>query len=712
MPRPDDFEQLLADSLGLANRDADERAIALAERAFLSAHYQKRTPAQTAAIPVVLSGRDLLLAAPTASGKTEAAFIPIAARISQDRTGGMCIYVAPTRALLNDVAARVTPALATMHLRFALRHGDSALPKEYEDLAFLMTTPESLDYLLTAAPNLVRRVQWAILDEIHQLYGSARGEQLRFLMKRLDLLSGRHVQTIAMSATVADPAALRDWLFKGTADLSQIETRRELDVEVRYGPLATCLRQTIMTGEHQKVLVFANSRRRCEELHQAVAGIDVFETYVHYSSLSRSERLAVERGFARSNLAICVATSTLELGVDIGSVELVVLADPPVDTAAFLQRAGRAGRRDSRSKVVCLAESPESLLLAMAGALLASEGKLEANNLGPTLGVVVQQIFSYMASKANHRAHPSEFERLFSHTDSNVVEQLEIIIQSLVDQDYLDYDPVWNSYTAGQALEAILNSPTVHSNIMDGGGGIAVYAGNRSIGSVSGSPGEISEGKVMVMGGRYWEVIRLDADRLTVMPSPPVSGATTPRWSSRGGATVGRMMAQRCLEIVSMNARGQLKLDDGSERVLEGLRDVLGGNLGNSMPYWRDKRSVETVTFAGDLGNALLSLIFRDNGLKCRPTRGRKFMSLASNRPLNPSLIPSEAGSVQALAQRHWRTLASYAEQASFSSLLPTAQRKAEVLAQVTSPEILNFVVGFRRKRAFEVDVPWPGDPG
>src|SRR5439155_21883904 len=100
-------------------------------------------------------------------------------------------------------------------LKFAVRHGDSPLHGQREDISFLLTTPESLDFLLKAAPQLVQRVEWAILDEIHQLYGTARGEQLRFLMGRVAQQARRRIQTIAMSATVADPEALRDWLFKG-----------------------------------------------------------------------------------------------------------------------------------------------------------------------------------------------------------------------------------------------------------------------------------------------------------------------------------------------------------------------------------------------------------------------------------------------------------------------------------------------------------------
>ena len=117
---------------------------------------------------------------------------------------------------------------------------------------------------------------------------------------------------------------------------------------------------------------------------------------------------------------------------------------------------------------------------------------------------------------------------------------------------------------------------------------------------------------------------------------------------------------------------------------------------------------MESATFAGDLGNAVLSLLFKESGVNCRPTKGRRFMSLVSNRPLNPAAIPSERGLLEDLVQRHWKALATYAEQGSFSSLLPATQRKSEILAQVnTDAELLHFIVEFRNKKAVHVGVPW-----
>ncbi|MDP2857796.1 MAG: DEAD/DEAH box helicase, partial [Bacillota bacterium] len=121
MPPEDDFERLIAESLGLGDRAAEARYLAIVERVFLSQHYQQRTDAQSAAIPAVLRGNDVLLVAPTASGKTEAALIPIATKFLAEKSEGLCVYVAPTRALLNDIVARVGPSLERLHLMYAVR---------------------------------------------------------------------------------------------------------------------------------------------------------------------------------------------------------------------------------------------------------------------------------------------------------------------------------------------------------------------------------------------------------------------------------------------------------------------------------------------------------------------------------------------------------------------------------------------------------------
>lgn len=710
MPPEDEFERLVAETLALRRNVDDDRRLAMVKRAFLSQHCQQLTEAQSVAIPSVIHGDNVLLVAPTASGKTEAALIPIATCLVAEGSQGLCIYVAPTRALLNDIMARVGPPLERLHLRYAVRHGDSPLPKRVDELAFLFTTPESLDFLLRAAPSLLRRTSWAVLDEIHQLYGPPRGDQLRILLRRLEVLSGGRIQVVAMSATVAEPEQLASWLFRGRkARLHRVPATRELDVSVHLGPVEAGLRSLLSPQVAQKVLVFANSRRQCEELHRAADKAEPYASYVHYSSLSRAERLAVERGFARDAFAVCFTTSTLELGVDIGSVDLVALADPPTSVESFLQRSGRASRREKAIRVACLADSLVSLLVMLSAASLAIEGRLERAAPGSALGVTVQQVLSYISSKARHRFHPSELEKPLLEPGELSVKDLDTVLQSLVSRKLLEFDSSWNSYVVGPALAPIIDLPAVHSNIAEASDGLPVYHGNRRIGTVALSYHELREGRVMVFAGRHWRVIGVGEGQVRVVPSPSVDSPLMPRWDSRGRVPIGRLIAERCSEILCGRESVALpSMDSASEMALQRLRGTVGELCESKcLPFWSTSRYVESLTFAGEVCNVILALAFREAGVDCRPAKRREFIALQSDRPLDARTVPSDLGQVVALIDRHWRALSPYIYRSPFSATLPARLRRAETLAQVTSPDALDFIAGFHTKKAVRAVDPW-----
>lgn len=695
------FEHMISELLSLPRRGIESKSLALVKRVFLSQHYQKMTEIQSAAIPDIYDGKNVVIVAPAASGKTEAALIPVAARCLSESSLDLCIYIAPTRALLNDIVSRVGPSLERLHLTYTIRHGDIPLMKETDEIAFLFTTLESFDYLFKAAPRLLRRIRWAILDEIHQLYGTPRGEQLRILLHRLELLSGRSTQVVAMSATIANPDELRGWLFqKREANIHRVTSGRELQVRISYGPIELKLSSLLDPESVAKLLVFANSRRRCEELHQILSNVEPYDIYIHYSSLSWAERMAVEREFARKTYAIGIATSTLELGIDIGSIDKVVLADPPATVGAFLQRAGRGSRRHPWSRVECIVDSVESFLLSLSVACLAIEGSIESTNIFPIQGVVLQQILSYIASKTRKRFHPSELYRLFVNTGVIQSEQLQAILRTLVSTGLLDYDSSWNSYTVGPYLAGIIDFPTIHSNIAEASDGLPVYQGNRRIGTVSLSSHELREGKIMLLGGRYWKIVRLEKTSIGVLPSQRVDAPLMPRWHSGRRMPISHHIAQRCAEILSGTELPiSISLDDASRINLERLRVNFDGFCYKKiLPYWTTT-STETVTFAGELGNAILALIIAESGTYCRPAKGREFLSLQSDAPLDLHCIPNNPEQIKAIIQKHWRSLSSYTNQSPFSVMLPMQIRRDEIFSQLTRREVLAFIAGFHIKK-------------
>jgi len=423
--------------------------------------------------------------------------------------------------------------------------------------------------------------------------------------------------------------------------------------------------------------------------------------------------MAVEREFARRTYAICIATSTLELGIDIGSIDEVVLADPPSTVGAFLQRAGRGSRRHPWSRVECIVDSVESFLLFLAVASLAIEGAIEPTDVFPIQGVVLQQILSYIASKTRKRFHPSELHRLFVNTGEIQSEQLQAILRTLVSTGFLDYDSSWNSYTVGPYLAGIIDLPTIHSNISESSDGLLVYHGNRRIGTVSLSSHELHEGKVLLLGGRYWKIIRLDEAVIRVLPSQRVAAPLMPHWHSRGRMPVSRHIALRCADILfGKKLPTSILLDDESQIYLERLRANFHGFCHSKLlPYWTTTQSTESLTFAGEFGNAILALIITEAGTYCRPVKGREFLSLQSAIPINLKCIPNDLDQIKTIVQKHWRSLSSYANQSPFSAMLPMQIRRKEVVSQLIRREILEFIASFHSKELTRIRDPFMPPP-
>lgn len=320
------------------------------------------TPVQEEAIPVLLEGRGLLLVAPTASGKTEAVTAPLAERALDFPGQTFGLYVCPTRALANDLKGRLKERLRRCGLRLAIRHGERDTAAAREAPAFILTTPESLEVMLSS-PSAdrtwarVREVRAVVVDEAHQFFGTRRGLQLYFLLERLKGLAGRPLQRVCLSATVGDPRALAGF-FRGSdpkLEVRVVPGARALELRVGLvggtgaGP---ALSVPAWVGEivarHRKVLVFANTRAQCDwlcwRLEESGLGRRI-PVLLHYSSLDQEYRQGVERRFREEPRAVCVATSTLELGVDIGDVDAVAMWGAPHTVTGFIQRLGRGNRR-------------------------------------------------------------------------------------------------------------------------------------------------------------------------------------------------------------------------------------------------------------------------------------------------------------------------------------------------------------------------------
>jgi ATP-dependent Lhr-like helicase len=349
-------------------------------------------PFQEAVIEPVLAGRHLLILAPTAGGKTEAAFFPVLSRMLTEGWGGLSVlYVCPIRALLNNLDARLSRYCTLLGRRSALWHGDVAAGAKKAVLRdppdCLLTTPESLEVMLvspkTNAATFFANLRAVIVDEVHAFAGDDRGWHLLALLSRIERLCGREFQRIGLSATVGNPEELVDWLAGVCDGPRQVchppgAATAAADVRLDYvGSLESAAVVISRLHRGEKRLAFVDSRSRAEQLARELRSLGV-TTFVTHSSLSQEERRQAEEAFAGREDCVIVATSVLELGIDVGDLHRVIQIDAPATVSSFLQRMGRTGRRPGTCRnCLFLATDDDSLLRAAALVGLWSEGYVE-----------------------------------------------------------------------------------------------------------------------------------------------------------------------------------------------------------------------------------------------------------------------------------------------------------------------------------------------
>jgi ATP-dependent helicase Lhr and Lhr-like helicase len=379
----------------------------------LVAHHGSPNPVQLEAAAPLLDGRDVFIGSATASGKTIAYTAPLAELHCR---GGdepaRVVVVSPTRALVNDLARRLGERLAGVGIEVGRWTGDHHDGGRLHGITVM--TPEGLDSRLSRAPADLAGVRALVLDELHVLDGTARGDHLRILVQRLRVERrpprGSHpgdgpppLQVVAASATVPDPTRMAGRYLRDP-EIVTAGDRRAVRARIVHGRDVATIRDTL--GElaragARKVLVFCNARSEVEHLAHELAGRPPFghAVFAHHGSLARTARLQTERRFGRAPTAVCFATSTLELGIDIGDVDLVALTAVPPDVASLLQRTGRGGRRTTVNHVVCFAASPFERSVYRTLLTSQKQGRWLEGPVTFRPGVLVQQAVSIVQSR-------------------------------------------------------------------------------------------------------------------------------------------------------------------------------------------------------------------------------------------------------------------------------------------------------------------------
>jgi ATP-dependent helicase Lhr and Lhr-like helicase len=420
----------------------------------------KLLPIQRQAIPHILDGEDVIVIAPTASGKTEAVVAPITKRlIDSGWKKPSILYISPTRSLINDLYERLSPRLNQLGLLCGRRTGEY----RQTDVDLLLTTPESFDSMMVrgwvrntqnkVTGHLFQNIRVVVLDEIHLLQGNVRGEQLAWLLARLrrlllavqNLKNKQGLQICGLSATVADPQNIRrkylgrsakilddesghrNWSLlnfnKGVEEIivkksdsrekihdhiTLLSGNDKLQAKVIAKHIRSLYALRDISGQrlYKKILIFVGSRKKCDRLSANLSHEDLGPAtgtvFAHHGSLSKAEREKTEKALRMQPGALCVSTMTLELGIDIGDIDLIVLLEPPLDVQSLMQRIGRGCRRSNKINIWPIALSPIQRILFSG---LIKDGVASNLSSAPNpklISVFLQQITSYIKQSTRH----------------------------------------------------------------------------------------------------------------------------------------------------------------------------------------------------------------------------------------------------------------------------------------------------------------------
>lgn len=513
--------------------------------------FKQLTEIQKKAVPVIFQKRDSVVIAPTGSGKTECSVIPIFTRIRDSRKIGKIkvIYVTPLRALNRDVFRRITRYAEKNGLTIEIRHGDTPqsvrrkISNEPPDV--LITTPETLVILLTQKKMLdaLNELEWIIIDEVHELLSNERGAQLSLSLERLQLNAKFDITRIGLSATIGNIEDSAKFV-SGTKRKCQIirdTSVRKYDVEVKYvnGTISdvadSILEYVAIQNLNSPVLLFTNTRGEAEFLASILREKSTMNIELHHGSLSSQVREEAEAILRNGKQSIIVCTSSLELGLDIGSVELVIHYGSPRQVSKLVQRIGRSKHnRESSAKGLIITNNPDDEFEAHSILERVSEGSIEEQRihegsldvLGHHLVGLALQIGKVpveLAFQTFTNAFP--FRSLTLESFFSVLELLDSNYLLQFDRKKMIFQKRGMSYR--YYFENLSTIPDILKfKVFDS-------VGKRIIGTLDqrfvGDFGE--SGNVFVLKGTQWRILNVDEKSLTVNVEPIRSaGITVPYW--------------------------------------------------------------------------------------------------------------------------------------------------------------------------------------
>ena len=601
--------------------------------------WEQLRPIQAAAITKIMTtDYNYILASRTASGKTEAAFLPILSKVDFKEQGVQVLYISPLIALINDQFNRVEELCKYLDISVTKWHGEAnktlkeRLIKQPNGI--VLVTPESLEAMFINKPynvkHLFSNLRYVVIDEIHSFIGTDRGVQLKSLLYRIQSHQQKIFTTIGLSATIGDYDEAKR--FTGDSENTKVlldRSKKEINVLFRYFEQEgedlslDLLKDLYKETKDNKVLIFPNSRGRAEEIAVKLKKISERVNghpnyFSHHSSVDREVREYVEY-FAKNNTRqnFCIScTSTLELGIDIGTVDEVVQIDATHSIASLIQRVGRSGRREGEvSNLFLYATNRWSLLQSLACWILYVEGFIEPPfpNKRP-YDILLHQALSIAKGHSGIliRELITQLRSSYAFTDIDSIE-IEEIITHLIQADLLE--KIRDEVIIGIEGEKLVNNREFYT-VFATEDNFKVVNASLVIGDVPFSP-QLREDENILLAAKVWKIKFVDEKSKRVEVVPAKDGKKPVFFGS--GAVIHGEVRKKMLEIIFSTAKYEF-LDEAAFDSINEMRNYFSHfhikDFAFERPILIEDNKVTFFSFASTKVNRTFNLLLNLAGIK------------------------------------------------------------------------------------------------
>ncbi len=588
-------------------------------------------PVQNLSIQPIIDGHNAVILAPTAGGKTEAAFFPLMSQVlTEDWQGLSILYLSPIKALLNNQFERLEKLFGLIGYTVGIWHGDvsdsvkNRMRKSPPHV--LLTTPESLEGMListrTAGKTMFGNLRAIVIDEVHAFAGDDRGWHLLGVLQRLSAYANRDIQRLGLSATVGNPDEIAAWLGQGsTRPQVTIDPPgrlpRETDVKLDWvATLENAAKVIALLHPTERRLVFCDSRIQAERLARELRARDI-NTHLTHSSLSADERARTEQAFAEGGPGVIVATSALELGIDIGNLDRVIQLDAPYSVASFLQRMGRTGRRaGTTANCLFLTITDDGLLRAAALLDMWKNNEVEpARAASAPFHILAQQMIAIVLEQPGLSL--AEFTRAltpFCNATNIELPDFQALLQHLLDQQYLFLDGIRLGIgRTGESelgrrhfleIVSVFTAPPVFK----------VMHNRREIGEVHQSTFLSQDDEaddaprtssVILLAGRSWRTQHIDWNRRIAYVEPSDQPGRTRFLGA--GQPMTHMLARATHRVITGSTLAKEHYSTRARAALETLLQTYGFLDSEHPTMLRTSKDTELWNFAGGHANNYLT---------------------------------------------------------------------------------------------------------